>query len=42
MKTVLNFDGESFVKETVEVGTVVFRQGMTTEREGLVQMTSIE
>ncbi len=42
MKTVLNFNAESFEEETAEVGTVVFSQGMTTEREGLVQMTSIE
>ncbi len=42
MKTVFNFNVEAFEKETAEVGTVVFRQGTPTEREGLVQMTSIE
>ncbi len=42
MKTVLILMLNLFEKETAEVGTVVFRQGMTTEREGFIQMTSIE
>jgi hypothetical protein len=42
MKTVLILMLNLFEKETAEVGIVVFRQGMTTGREGLVQMTSIE